>query len=391
MKSVLPSHVSPLVSLASSQARRLFFCALACALTIVPSGTLASPHAPGRATFAAPQLPTVDNLQRRTRTSGSPLQTSQAQNEVYLLSTRRLGTACDVSRISRELEAEKATVAGANIRTWSPTSLDDVLAADDPRRATVVFVHGNRVNRGTDKQLGKMIYGRLYREQSTDQPFRLIVWSWPASTIRGPIRDYRVKAARTDPAGWQLAWFLDRVNPHVAVGLIGYSYGARVVNGALHYLAGGTLQGRRLELVQRTLQPSYRALLIAAAVDADWLLPHRQHGRALEKVNRMTLLVNHLDPAMRLYRLSTQGRRATALGYRGLNPTQQHVRRGTVKIVDVSGGVGRSHFLSKYLARGASSHVVWRNILFADARHPSTSHTGVHDAATKTTLGLHQR
>ena len=248
MKSVPARSVSPLRARTSRRAP-----GIPCALVLVTVFALgghiarADSQRDSSAAFAAPRLPSESEIESAASAEQQRIQRAAGpRNQVFLVSTRGIGSSRDVQRVSRGLQVESAVVTNQALGRWTAASLDDVLASDDPRMATVVFVHGNRVSPGTDKQLGEMVYRRLVTAQSASQPFRLIVWSWPASTIRGLIRDYRVKAARTDPAGWQLAWFLQRGNPRTPVGLIGYSYGARVVNGALQLLAGGRMRGMEL-------------------------------------------------------------------------------------------------------------------------------------------------
>ena len=60
-----------------------------------------------------------------------------------------------------------------------------------------------------------------------------------------------------------------------------------------------------------------RAVLMAAAVDNDWLLPGHQHGLALTQVDRLLLLNNPCDNVLKRYRFLAPYR-PQALGYTGL-------------------------------------------------------------------------
>src|SRR5690606_32297914 len=146
---------------------------------------------------------------------------------------------------------------------------------------TVVYIHGNRVENGEDKPHGLWFHRSLAARTPSDGPMRFVIWSWPSSQIRGVVNDYQVKAARTKQVGWQLAWAVDRLPPETPLALVGYSYGARVVTGTLHLLAGGSLGELSLPERAHWSRPPIRAALIAAAVDAQWIRPGGYHGRAL--------------------------------------------------------------------------------------------------------------
>lgn len=200
-----------------------------------------------------------------------------ASDQIYVISTRGIGTRCAPFR-------------------WSPLSWE-ALAAELSRPApTVIYVHGNRVDCGYCKSHGLAMYRSIAAKRQDDEPLRFIIWSWPSSQIRGQIRDYQVKAARTKQVGWQLAWAIDQVPAETPLAIVGYSFGARVTTGALHLLGGGRLGSLELDRRHAT-RPPIRAALVAAALDASWIRPGGYHGRALEQVDRLLLVNNHLDPA----------------------------------------------------------------------------------------------
>ena len=73
---------------------------------------------------------------------------------------------------------------------------------------------------------------------------RFVIFSWPSSKVSGGLlNDVRVKAARTGPAGCQLAWLIDQMPAETPLSLVGFSFGARIITGGLHVLAGGSLGG----------------------------------------------------------------------------------------------------------------------------------------------------
>ena len=179
-----------------------------------------------------------------------------------------------------------------------------------------------------------------------------------------PVKDYLVKAKRTNPAAWQLAWLLDKLPPDAAISLIGYSYGTRVVSGATHLLAGGRLGS--LHLLERThpQRLPVRAALLAAAYDADWLQPGHFYSRSLAQLDRLVLSTNQRDPAMRFYHFSNGFRGIHALGKQGLHqPRTLGTATHRVQKVDFTNEVGRKHSLDDYLAAQSKMAVLWQRML----------------------------
>src|SRR5262249_13020682 len=97
---------------------------------------------------------------------------------------------------------------------------------------------------------------------------------------------------------------------------IGYSFGARIVTGSLHVLGGGALMGRALPEPAEPRAPM-QAVLIAAAVNNNWLAIGRPHGEALFAVDRMLALNNGCDRALKHYAAIDPCGRPEALGYTG--------------------------------------------------------------------------
>ncbi len=230
---------------------------------------------------------------------------------------------------------------------WQNTTWNELLAEFETPLPTVIYVHGNRVDAGFDKSHGLQLYRALAARKPAQTPLRYVIWSWPSTQIRGPVKDYEVKAARTKPVGWQLAWAVDQLPPDAPLALVGYSYGARVVTGALHVLGGGRLNELALPTRVHADRAPIRVALVAAAVDAHWLRPDGYHGRAMTQVESLLLVNNQLDPAMRFYPISPIGRRAAALGFAGLRGGDDAAK---IRSFDVTGAVGRHHALSEYLA-----------------------------------------
>jgi hypothetical protein len=231
---------------------------------------------------------------------------------------------------------------------WVSASLDAFLATDNTAVPTVIFVHGNRVDANDAVCDGWVVLGQL-TAAAQGRPFRFVIFSWPADRLDGSQRaDVQCKAARCDAQSYYLAWLTNRMHPGVPLDLIGFSFGARVVTGALELLGGGCVAGQVLP--DRT--PGHtpiRAMLVAAALDSDWLLPGHRDGLALGQVERMLVSVDPADRALHFYpRLYGRGG-PEALGSCGPDCLQQLGPQAIkIELVDVQCEVGKVHDWDNY-------------------------------------------
>jgi hypothetical protein len=239
-------------------------------------------------------------------------------------------------------------------------------AAPQPGGQLCVYVHGNRIEWSEAFRMGMQAYRSLARSEQDAAPMRFVIWSWPSSQICGPLRDVRVKAARTDPQSVFLAQFLSQLPETERVGLLGFSYGARIICGALHVLGGGRLGGWSLPDREDAGPCGARAVLFAAAANNYWLSPGSHHGRCLTQVDRLYNFYNPCDSVLRIYPRLDRRSRAGALGYTGLRLTRslgENAERYEQR--NVSGYVGRSHDEQRYLCslsimRDAATRLLWK-------------------------------
>ncbi len=231
---------------------------------------------------------------------------------------------------------------------WTLASQEGFLATDDPAVPTSFFVHGNRNDEADAVREGYELCQAL-QCQTPNQALRCVIWSWPADRITGHARyDAQVKAARTDGQSQYLAQLLGRMDPRVPVNLVGHSFGARIITGAMQVLAGGDLAGQCVVRANPGVQrAATRAVLVAAAEDWDWLLPGACHGLALSRFDRVLITVNAADPALKHYSLLYGRRGPEALGYVGPACGTDGTK---TELLDMSCSVGKSHKWDCYLA-----------------------------------------
>jgi hypothetical protein len=285
-------------------------------------------------------------------------------DEVLLISTRGIGTACDAARMQRELDCRRLAFDSQGQPTWLAHDWRNLQKSENALRQTVIYVHGNRVSAGYDATEGVAVYESLINARAEREPLRYIIWSWPSSQIPGLIKDYQVKAVRTNQVAWQLAWFMDQLPAETPLALMGYSYGARAVSGAMHILGGGSIGKLKLRVREHPNRPAARVALMAAAFDADWMLPGEYHDEAITEIERMVVVTNRHDPAMRFFKLSTRISSTDAMGLEGI-PHLDRLGAASKRVqhIDVTADVGRSHVIYDYLADTPKMNRMWQQLL----------------------------
>lgn len=252
------------------------------------------------------------------------------------------------------------------------SSMNALRAEIDPSLPTAVFVHGSYVDfewfvkesQATSKWLRSCRCGK---------PLQIIHFTWPsdenARYLPCSVRDL---TNRAEFNGFYLARLLGcipvdgRCGGHLTV--IGHSHGGLITTAAMHLLAGGSAQGHTS---RSRLQWKANVVLAAPAIDRDWLAPRRtsrsfmsmnqicdrgRYDRAMNCVNRMLILSNRHDIALKLYparRLFAK----QALGRTGLwqrDRDQMGSAGCRIRDVDVSNILGCKHIWPYYLA---SQHI----------------------------------
>jgi hypothetical protein len=262
-------------------------------------------------------------------------------DQIWVISTRGLG-GCGNIQSPPNFVVQRRTVHGA----WAMSSIDEFMVTADPRIPIGFAMHGNRVNSSQAIRQGMMAYRQFTAKVPVSQPVRFVIWSWPSDRIHGILKDVRAKAARTTTDGKYLGWTLHQLDPQTPVSLIGFSFGARIATGALHVVAGGSLDGFSLAPAKTPRTP-IRAALAVAAVHNFWLDEGQYHGRALEIVDSMLLINNSCDMALKRYRFLDRSRTAAALGYTG--PAGWSPHYGKIRVVDACRDVGKAHDWDRYL------------------------------------------
>ena len=265
-------------------------------------------------------------------------------DDVWVVSTRRLP---DISRLPANVTfgVERLVRDGACSR-WMPSDLPSLL--DEPQRPLVVFIHGNRYESADAKSQGLLVARRLAACHPNAAAARTVIFSWPSSREGHLLRDSRAKYERSMTEGHYLAWLLGQVAPDRPLAIVAYSYGGLIALEALDNLVGAEQSGRS------NLQPwldrpaRLHLVLVASAVQQDALAPCGSYRRVLRCVDRLTLLNNTRDQALRFFEFIDRDLGTEALGHehmpsRWIPPGIEFVQ------VDAAPIVGKSHRFPPYV------------------------------------------
>jgi hypothetical protein len=231
--------------------------------------------------------------------------------------------------------------------SWQERDFPDF--QNDQRDMTVFYVHGNRVDRGQVFSTGREAYEALMQQADQPASVRFVVWSWPSTQICGPKRDVQSKAARTNIESYYLASLLAQFPPDTEVGLLGFSFGARIISGSLHLLSGSELCGYRVADAGSLPVLHPRAVLMAAAMDRTWWLSGGFHSQCPAVADSLLVQFNPHDPVLKLYPRIDRRSRPQALGYTGF-PWPGIFDSGTLQQQNVGRRLGKTHDVSKYFA-----------------------------------------
>jgi hypothetical protein len=289
---------------------------------------------------ADPEAPTAEDI-----AEGDRIAPVAPGCSVWYVSSRNLPLEGDPSAQAAQMDFE-CYAAGEG---WVPSTLEAFLATDDPHTRTTFYVHGNWAT-----EEDAHFTGNRMRELLTDGAccsWRFVIFTWPADRCgKSMVRDARLKAGRAEAQSYYLAWLLDQLDPRVPVTLVGYSYGTRLISSGLHLLGGGAVHHRRLEPRVHPERCGIRAILIAAAIDANCFGVDGRYSAALFSVDCVLATVNARDPYLCFYSLLYGAGGPPALGYSGVIEGAKLKFGGRrVSQMDVTRSVRRHHVLNRYV------------------------------------------
>jgi hypothetical protein len=264
------------------------------------------------------------------------------QDRIWMISTRHLTNEPRCANL--ESPNLKLSQLGSTNR-FIDASWEQYCQSIQRSRRVVVYVHGNRIQSDEIAQRGLLVHRNITKHRVNQSAVDWVIWSWPSSKQGILVRDARRKAEKTDTQGLYLSWLLGQhAKNSIPTTLIGYSFGGRVITGALHALAGGTLGGRKYPGGEFQGM-NYNAGLVAPAVQSNWMSSGGYHGLSTKNLDHLVLFYNRRDAVLKRYWLIDRVRGAMALGYSGPSTFAPRFdgSKLPVRSRDCSPSVGRYH------------------------------------------------
>ncbi len=287
-----------------------------------------------------------------------------AATQVWLINTRCAGSCGDLQAESSKIRYWRLDESCGGGQ-WQASDAAAFQASAAPGLPTTVLVHGYGTDDDWAVRHGNQLYASM-KQRACGCSFRLVVWSWPADRIGGRIRpDVQAKVCRSDVEAHYLALVVSSLPKGEPLSLVGYSLGCRTASGALQLLAGGPLAGRSLPPEQLSAWKNagprpIRVMMLAAAMDTDWLEPCCPNGLAPLAVERILVVKNGCDRDLKWYTRLYGRRGPEALGYAGPTSTAG----GKLDVVDVCCEVGRKHDYDRYEASSpVDQRLAWYTFL----------------------------
>jgi len=256
--------------------------------------------------------------------------------DVWSVSTRCLPRICHPVT-DADFLVERRNTPGC----WSRAAIEELAATDRP---LVFFIHGNRYDSAEAKSQGVSIARRL--ATTCPAPVRTVVFSWPSQQRGRLVESSRESYRRASADGHYLAWLLGRVPSSQPVALIGYSLGALIAAEALDDLATAPEATAGTPWTSR--EGRTHLVLVAPAMRCDALAPRGAYGSATSGVQRLTLVINSRDIALRMFPHLDKQTNLEALGVAGMS--RRWVPAGVeFTATDAAPVVGLRHALPEYL------------------------------------------
>jgi hypothetical protein len=258
-----------------------------------------------------------------------------------------------------------------NMRAFPREVFLGTLRADRP---TCITIHGS-YNYWTDVLSESVHSLRWINQASQGREIQFVYFSWPADGYAHLVFPLELAAMgrRAARHSLYLANLLSHFPEEQPVCLVGHSHGARCSVAALHALGGGALEDGSRLVPGYGVPRRLNAVLLAAAVDHDWLNPGERYGAALPVTERMLVMQNERDSWLNAYPLKDLLGNRQALGRRGFQEAdtiRMSDQIGKISVLDASPFAGRSHDFRSFHSRVELAEAISPFVVFGSELDP---------------------
>lgn len=244
-----------------------------------------------------------------------------------------------------------------------------------PDAPLCIMIHGSFVNFRTAVSDAERTY-RWLKSACPGRPLQLVFMTWPSdeSLMIVPAIGVTWMGQRAGFNGIYLSQIIDQIPPSCPLSLLGHSHGARVTAAALHYRAGGKIQGHCRSTGPDTSR-RIRTIFIAAAVEHHWFNPGERYDRCLYATEMLINLRNRKDLALGVYPVVKPFATRT-LARSGFSKRDRsrlgHLNCRTYEI-DVTNLVGMHHIWMHYTKHASIGRAITPYMCYGQYRRVSRS------------------
>lgn len=248
---------------------------------------------------------------------------------------------------------------------------DAFVSSLNPDQPVCFVVHGS-YNWWRDVLTESKRIHRWIHSAATESPVQVVFFTWPSDGNMPyvfPIDIARL-GRKASLHSVYLANLVAQLPPEQPVCLLGHSHGARSAVAAMHLLGGGSVEDGQ------SLPPGYatpthlRAVLIAAAIDHNWMNPGQRYDKALLPAEHVLLLRNSRDATLAIYPLR-KGYSERAIGKDGLGRDDRFaIDEMGKKVVelDAAAFAGSNHSFADYHEHPELASAMKPYVYFSDDR-----------------------
>ena len=280
-------------------------------------------------------------------------------HEIWYVTTRHLPQYEDL-----EQSIDKIAYYKMEGQAWNKKQASEFHSAEN--LDTMIVVHGSPATVALVSEVCIDVYQHMQIIiPESKKRMRYVIWSWPADRqVTGIVREFRDQARRSQPQGYYLGHVIDRCRENNNTVVVGYSMGARVASCALHLLAGG--KSEFAPEIKPISDNKVSFLIVAGAINRDWLEPGQHFGKALSETNRFLNIYNSTDPLLKRYPklYPKEKSRPEATGYKGLFSHDELTSFGIpIEEINVTAAAGKSHDI-RYITRDTETlKKIWARLL----------------------------
>ena len=218
---------------------------------------------------------------------------------------------------------------------------------------TLLFSHGNSLKHKGALESAWIVYNAI---KACPGPKILVLYSWPAEILyKRPLirplnlarKNIKAKYVYAEYQGYYVAKLTELMDLSQPITLCGHSYGGAMVTVALHYLAGGTLNGMVLPEGAAYERTNLRAAIVSGAMDNDHVYPGHRYDQAFVAVERYHTTFSTEDATLKRWPTHSF-RRQQAQGYTGLCAARLGDNAHKLFQQRLTEEVGKSHYMKEH-------------------------------------------